>query len=234
MKFSVRAFRQLRFNDKYAAKLENRKQRAKEREGKESARAAAVSSQNAISNPFSMGNSSVGGMTNVFGGGFGDPSPPEAKSADENDDDLASGGSEDDYDYEEEEEDGHKPGGSKRDEEVDALATALTSASINAPTSEQGPVSDWSAVPAYPALYLNTVFEYISPPKPEAEKKAKKEGGKAGGGEAWDLEQYERAKDVDEVFQRFASRVAQEGEQCIRQVYSTLRGVKLWQTFFNE
>ncbi|KAG8681630.1 hypothetical protein FRC09_017350 [Ceratobasidium sp. 395] len=209
---SVRAFRQLRFNDKYAAKLDKRQQRVKEREDKESARAAAVSSQNTTSNPFSMGNSTAGGMTNVFGGGFGDPSPPEAKSADENDDDLASGGSEDDYDYEEEEEDGHKPGGSKRDEEVDALATALTSASINAPTSEQGPVSDWSAVPAYPVLYLNTVFEYISPPKPEAEKKAKKEGGKTGG-ETWDLEQYERAKDVDEVFQRFASRVAQEGEQ---------------------
>ncbi|KAG9128132.1 hypothetical protein FRC07_004474 [Ceratobasidium sp. 392] len=204
---SVRAFRQLRFNEKYAAKLEKRKQRTKEKEDKDKARAAAASGQNATSNPFSMGNSSVGGMTNVFGGGFGDPSSSEPA-----DDDLASGGSEDDYDYEEESQ--LKSDKNKDDEEVDTLAAALTNASINAPTTtEQGPGFDWSAVPAYPALYLNTVYEYISPPKPEADKKVKKEGAKAGGGEMWDLEQYERAKDVDEVFQRFAIRAAEEGAQ---------------------
>ncbi|KAG8694774.1 hypothetical protein FRC08_008271 [Ceratobasidium sp. 394] len=160
-----------------------------------------------------MGNSTIGGMTNVFGDGFGDPSPSEAEPADENDD-LASGGSEDDYDYEE---DQHESSKRKDDEEVGALAAALSNTSINAaPTSGQVPAFDWGTVPAYPALYLNTVYEYISPPKPEGEKKAKKEGAKAGGGETWDLEQYERAKDVDEVFQRFASRVAEEGAQCIR------------------
>ncbi|KAG9100892.1 hypothetical protein FRC06_003573 [Ceratobasidium sp. 370] len=207
---SVRAFRQLRFNDKYAAKLEKRKQRAKEKENKDNARAAAILGQNVKSNPFSMGNSTIGGMTNVFGDGFG-VSPSEAEPADENND-LASGGSEDDYDYEEEDE--HDQGKSKDDEEVGALAAALTNASINAaPTSGQDPAFDWNAVPAYPALYLNTVYEYVSAPKPETDKKAKKEGAKAGGGEAWDLEQYERAKDVDEVFQRFASRVAEEGTQ---------------------
>ncbi|KAG8694773.1 hypothetical protein FRC08_008270 [Ceratobasidium sp. 394] len=49
---SIRAFRQLRFNEKYAAKLEKRKQLAKEKEDKEKARAAAVSGQNVKSNPF--------------------------------------------------------------------------------------------------------------------------------------------------------------------------------------
>lgn len=161
-----------------------------------------------------MGSSSVGGVTNVFGGGFGGPSSSDAELKTEDLDDLASGGSEDDYDYEE---DADKR---KDDKEVDALDTTLTNATITAaPTSEQFPVLEWNVVPAYPAVYLNTVFEYISPSKPE-DNKAKKEGTKAVGGDMWDLERYERASDVDEVFQKFASRVAEEGMQCIRQVNS--------------
>ncbi|QRV73970.1 20S rRNA accumulation protein 4 [Ceratobasidium sp. AG-Ba] len=198
---SVRAFRQLRFNDKYAAKLEKRKQKAKEKEEKE--RAKLGLGQDPKANPFSMANANIGGTSNVFGGGFGELSTKE------DNDELASGGSEDDYDYEEDEtEPNAKEADKKASAEVDALATALTNATI-APTSG----SDWSATPAYPAMYLNTVYEYISPPKRELEKKAKKEGGGGSGGDMWDLEQYERAKDVDEVFQRFATRVAEEGMQ---------------------
>ena len=50
---SVRAFRQLRFNDKYAAKLEKRQQKAKEKEDREKAKAAA-SSLSTKANPFSV------------------------------------------------------------------------------------------------------------------------------------------------------------------------------------
>ncbi|CAE6498582.1 unnamed protein product [Rhizoctonia solani] len=195
---SVRAFRQLRFNDKYAAKLEKRKEKA-QREKEKEAKAAAASglNTNASSNPFSMGTGSATGPTNLFGSGFG---------AGEEDEDLASGGSEDDYEYEDG--DGDEP-------EVDDLVDKLTQAAIteSSPASSQ---NEWASHPFYPPFYLNTVFEYISPPKPSPAHKSA--GGGATGGEMWDLEQYERASDKDPVFQRFAQRVGEEGAQCIRQV----------------
>ncbi|KAH7335431.1 programmed cell death protein 2 [Rhizoctonia solani] len=194
---SIRAFRQLRFNDKYATKLEKRKERA-QREKEKEAKAAAASglNTNTSSNPFAMGGGSVTGPTNLFGSGFG------AAEEEGEDDDLASGGSEDDYDYE----DGDEP-------EVDALADKLTNTTI----AEQSPAStqnEWASHPFYPPIYLNTVFEYISPPKPSPAQKPA--GGGTTGGEMWDLEQYERASDEDPVFQRFALRVGEEGVQCIR------------------
>ncbi|KEP53143.1 programmed cell death protein 2, carboxy-terminal domain protein [Rhizoctonia solani 123E] len=193
---SIRAFRQLRFNDKYAAKLEKRKEKA-QREKEKEAKAAAASglNTNASSNPFSMGTGSATGPTNLFGSGFG---------AGEEDEDLASGGSEDDYEYEDG--DGDEP-------EVDDLVDKLTQAAIteSSPASSQ---NEWASHPFYPPFYLNTVFEYISPPKPSPAHKSA--GGGATGGEMWDLEQYERASDEDPVFQRFAQRVGEEGAQCIR------------------
>lgn len=145
-------------------------------------------------------------MSNPFGGGFGDP---KDEADDDDNDSLASGGSEDDYDYEEP--------NKNIDAEIASLATALTNTTINpALNSDNTLAPEWNSVPAYPAVYLNTVFEYISPPKPDAENKAKKEAGKATGGEMWDLERYERPEDLDEVFQKFALRVAEEGAQCIR------------------
>lgn len=152
--------------------------------------------------------SATGGMANIFGSGFG----ADNETTNEDNEDLASGGSEDDYNYEEENE-----GRDGDDAEVGALTTALTNTSIGIDSkSNDEPARDWGAAPSYPALYLNTVFEYISPPKSDAEKKAKKDSGKTVGAEMWDLERYERAADVDEVFQKFASRVAEEGTQCIR------------------
>jgi pre-rRNA-processing protein TSR4 len=153
----------------------------------------------------------VGGIPNMFGGGFGDP---KDETAEDDNDSLASGGSEDDYDYGEDNE---------LSENIDAvigsLATTLTNTSISsAPSSASMSALEWDSIPAYPAIYLNTVFEYISPPKSDIENKAKKAAGKAGGGDMWDLERYERPEEVDEVFQKFALRVAEEGTQCIRQV----------------
>ncbi|KAG8731133.1 hypothetical protein FRC11_005009, partial [Ceratobasidium sp. 423] len=95
---SIRAFRQLRFNEKYAAKLEKRKERAQREKEKEAKAAAASGLNNNTSNPFSMGSASVTGPTNLFGSGF------EAAEEQEGEEDLASGGSEDDYDYEGEDE----------------------------------------------------------------------------------------------------------------------------------
>ncbi|CUA70660.1 hypothetical protein RSOLAG22IIIB_04256 [Rhizoctonia solani] len=191
---SIRAFRQLRYNDKYATKLEKRKERA-QREKEKEAKAVAASglNTNTPSNPFSMAGDSVVGPTNLFGTGFG---------AAEEEEDLASGGSEDEYEYEDEDE-----------PEVDALADKLTQATITEP-SVASTQNEWSAHPFYPPYYLNTVFEYISPPKPSPSQKPASAG--TAGGETWDLEQYERASDEDPVFQRFAQRVGEEGTQCIR------------------
>ncbi|CAE7224635.1 unnamed protein product [Rhizoctonia solani] len=172
---SVRAFRQLRFNNKYAAKLDKRKERAQQVKEKEAKAVAASVINTNTSNPFAMGGA-VTGPTNLFGSGFG---------AAEEEDDLASGGSEDDYEYEDE-------------PEVDALADKLTQAAIteSSPASSQ---NEWASHPFYPPIYLNTVFEYVSPPKPSP---AQKSAGTTGG-EMWDLEQYERTSDEDPVFQRY-------------------------------
>jgi pre-rRNA-processing protein TSR4 len=134
---------------------------------------------------------------NLFGSGFGGA---EEEGQEEEEEDLASGGSEDDYEYEGQDE-----------PEVDALADKLTNASITESAPGQ---NEWATHPFYPPIYLNTVFEYVSPPKPAPAQKQPGEGGK--GGEMWDLEQYERSSDEDPVFQRFVQRVGEQGTQCIR------------------
>ncbi|KDN47106.1 hypothetical protein RSAG8_03883, partial [Rhizoctonia solani AG-8 WAC10335] len=229
---SIRAFRQLRFNDKYATKLQKRKEKT-QREKEKEAKAAAASGLNTnTSNPFSMGDS-VTGPTNPFGSGFG------ATEEEGEEEDLASGGSEDDYQYEDQdapEVDAladkltqaaitePSPASTQNDEddyqyedqdapEVDALADKLTQAAITEP-SPASTQNEWDSHPFYPPFYLNTVFEYITPPKPSPARKSA--GGGATGGEMWDLEQYERASDEDPVFQRFVQRVGEEGTQCIR------------------
>ncbi|KAF8739012.1 RhoGAP protein, partial [Rhizoctonia solani] len=208
---NIRAFRQLRFNDKYAAKLQKRKERAQREKEREEAKIAASASglnTNTSSNPFSMGGANITGPVNPFGSGFGgakeegEEEEEEEKGAREGEeDDLASGGSEDDYEYEDE-------------PEVDALADKFTHATITEP-SPAPTENEWVAHPFYPPIYLNTVFEYITPPKPAAtSQKQAGEGGK--GAEMWDLEQYERSSDEDPVFQRFAQRISEQGTQCIR------------------
>ncbi|KAJ1306660.1 hypothetical protein OPQ81_007655 [Rhizoctonia solani] len=212
---SIRAFRQLRFNEKYAAKLEKRKERA-QREKEKEAKAVAASGldTNALSNPFAMGRGSVTGPTNLFGSGFG--------NAEGEEEDLASGGSEDDYEYEDEDGDGDGD-----EHGVDDLADTLTNATI----TEQSTAStqnEWASHPFYPPIYLNTVFEYISPPKPSPSRKPA--AGTTAGGETWDLEQYERSSDEDPVFHRFAQRVEEEGTQCIRQVLRFATNALKWLT----
>ncbi|ELU43462.1 hypothetical protein AG1IA_02518 [Rhizoctonia solani AG-1 IA] len=195
----------------YAAKLQKRKERAQREKEREEAKIAASASglnTNTLSNPFSMGGANITGPVNPFGSGFGgaeeegEEEEEEGKGAREGEeDDLASGGSEDDYEYEDE-------------PEVDALADKFTHATITEP-SPAPTENEWVAHPFYPPIYLNTVFEYITPPKPTAtSQKQAGEGGK--GAEMWDLEQYERSSDEDPVFQRFAQRISEQGTQCIR------------------
>ncbi|KAG6810866.1 hypothetical protein H0H92_010022 [Tricholoma furcatifolium] len=203
---SIRAWRGIRRNDKYAAKLEIKlaKKRAIE-EAKAQARAQAEQKKNETKkNPFSMSNASPD--PNMFGLGaqiFGDNPPstesndpePETHEKEDNDDDDA--GSDDEP--------------SSEDELLTAMATATVSE------------SPWKAAPSYPPLYLSTVSEYLPPqPKPKLPPGAEvtdsldDDDRKGNKDVSWVSEAYEDSLEMDHVFERFTKRVGYEGEQCVR------------------
>jgi len=193
---SVRAWRCVRFNKKYAEKLERKATR------KEQEKEAEKSTQQTgpKSNPFSLGNSAA--ATSPFGLGsqiFGatteeeGPTPPEPEFEDDSDSD--SDDSEDSEDT--------------VDEEADDLAEAL------AKTTLSDVYTVWKDMPSYPPLYLSTISEYL-PPEPKAKANIKVDDGLGDGKTKGGLEAYENSMNLDEVFSRFIKRVECEGEQCIR------------------
>ncbi|KAI0629187.1 programmed cell death protein 2 [Trametes polyzona] len=205
---SVRAWRELRYNKKYAEKLDRKLARRKAKEFEEAKAAAAAAAQKSQpkSNPFALGATSApnpfGLGSQIFGGGDApaepEPAPAQTESA-ERGGSLGDEGSEDESD----------------DDAVDDLASGLQSASL-----EDSP---WKAAPSYSPLYLSTVSEYLPPPPkvkvpagatvdPDDDKSPK--GKDSSGG--WDLEGYENSLDVDHAFERFSKRVSYEGEQCLR------------------
>ncbi|KAI0349665.1 hypothetical protein OH77DRAFT_1431882 [Trametes cingulata] len=200
---SVRAWRELRFNKKYAEKLERKlaRRKAKELEEAKAAEAEAARKSQPKSNPFALGASSVPspfGLGSQIFGGAAPPEPTQTESAER-------GGSSDDERSESDMED---------DDDDDALVAGMQSASI-----EDSP---WKSAPAYPPFYLSTVSEYLPPPP-----KVKVPAGatvdpdddnapKSRDGGGWDLEGYENSIDVDHAFERFSKRVSYEGEQCLR------------------
>lgn len=204
---SVRAWRGLRRNDKYAAKLEKMlaKKRAAE-EAKVQALAQAEQKKNAHKiNPFSMKGAST---PNTFGMGaqiFGDTSSPPlticAKPQATVVEDLRD---DDDAD------DGDEESTSSEDE----LLTAMASVTVAE--------SPWKAAPSYPPLYLSTVSEYL-PPQPKSKLPAGAQVSdpldddpKSGKDISWASEAYEDSLEMDHVFERFTKRVSHEGEQCVR------------------
>ncbi|KAF7798001.1 hypothetical protein EIP86_009211 [Pleurotus ostreatoroseus] len=215
---SVRAWRGLRYNERYAAKLKLKKERQQAREAAKAAAAkeAAERKAKAKANPFKFDAAQMGAASapDPFGLGaqiFG-AEQPDAAATDERDRDRDaasdagdSEGDADDDDSEAEDDDD--------DDDDEALATALASTTLE--------TSEWKDAPAYAALYLSTVAEYL-PPAPKAKLPPAEDehgdgddkGGKAKDG--WNMEGYEHSLDVDHVFERFAARVAHEGAQCIR------------------
>ncbi|KAL0574246.1 hypothetical protein V5O48_007717 [Marasmius crinis-equi] len=195
--YSLRAWRGLRYNEDYAKKLEKKLAKKREREAKAKAAAEAqekAKSQAAASNPFSM--KAAAGATNSFTFGsqiFGDSPPADKEVGD------------DDKDGEEEEDESD-------DESVasdESLVTAMASATVNE--------SPWNAAPLYPPLYLSTTAEYVpAAEKPKAVPKVSSEGDETDELGKWVKETYENSLDVDQVFDKFAKRVASEGGQCIR------------------
>ncbi|RDB15771.1 putative 20S rRNA accumulation protein 4 [Hypsizygus marmoreus] len=203
---SVRAWRGLRRNDKYAAKLEKKlaEKRAAE-EAKARALEAAHKKTAPKMNPFSM---TIPSTPNAFGLGahvFGStstptpPNPPvptQAKEKDASPNDAK----DDDSDA-----------GSDSEEE---LLTALASVTV-----EESP---WKSAPSYPAFYLSTTSEYLPPqPKPKSLPGARvsdppEDDGKGGKDISWASEAYEDSLEMDHVFERFTKRVGYENEQCVR------------------
>lgn len=117
--------------------------------------------------------------------------------------------------------------GQDHDDDSDAESDHSSSSEdslITAMASTRVADSFWAAAPSYPAIYLSTVSEYIpQPSKAKVPVSARIEDpvgadGKAGKDAIWALETYENSLEIDNVFDRFTKRVGFTGEQCIRWV----------------
>ncbi|KAI0788810.1 programmed cell death protein 2 [Abortiporus biennis] len=193
-KGSVRAWRALRFNQKYALKLERRQARQLEKEKAFAAAEAArkKAKDSAKVNPFSL--KAPAGAAGGLGSSIFDDD-----EEDEKEDDSIDEIKNDVQDFSDSDDEG----------EVDALVEALASSSLED--------SFWKAAPAYSPLYLSTVSEEppakskVSIPKEsdiDDEHKAKDN--------AWLSEGYENSLDIDHTFERFTRRIEPQGEQCLR------------------
>ncbi|THH03539.1 hypothetical protein EW146_g10416, partial [Bondarzewia mesenterica] len=193
---SVRAWRGLRYNAKYAEKLQRQLAAKKEKEIAKAAAAAAKSTQTKT-NPFSMNSSNAPTQFGLGSDLFGSPAPSEPlvsslSEQNANDDDA--------------------------DDNSDAESTSSASSLIVALASTALSDSQWLAAPSYPAQYLSTLTEYIPPPKKAKvpTQPADVEGGGGKEGDAWMSEKYENSMDIDQVFERFNERVLVEPTQCVR------------------
>lgn len=203
---SVRAWRGLRFNEKYAVILEKKlaKKRAQER-----AKADAEAAKNKIAimpNPFLMQQSSApnpfGLGTQIFDKASAEPttsSPEEVVEASDAESEASASSCSD-----------------------ESVIVAMASATI-------GP-SPWVSAPSYQPLYLSTTSEFLPPP-PKAKLRSgtqvqdpADDEGKEGKNANWTFEAYENSLEVDHIFDRFTKRVGYEGEQCVRY---ELKGIPL-------
>ncbi|OCH91034.1 hypothetical protein OBBRIDRAFT_792748 [Obba rivulosa] len=205
---SVRAYRGLRYNEKYAAKLARRREKQR-REEEERAHAAEEEERKKAAakvNPFSMKTSAASDPfdlgAQIFGGPAQEPEVPDETASD-----ATSPPPSDPEDS-----------ASDSDEDGDASDSEELETSLAADTLES---SEWASAPAYAPLYLSTAAEYLPPaPKPklpagaEVVEEGDEPGKKKDGG--WVLEGYENSLEVDHAFERFAQRVAHEGAQCLR------------------
>ncbi|EKM50389.1 uncharacterized protein PHACADRAFT_129542 [Phanerochaete carnosa HHB-10118-sp] len=194
---SVRAFRGLRHNEKYATKLAKKKAR----QARQVRLVEEEKLQVAKSNPFSFGNgvatapnfSSIGSKIFDVSESENQAEAESNEAPEENEeDDLSSNDSEADEDKE--------------------LVGAMASSTLE-PTA-------WASAPSYPASYLSTVSEYLSP-APTTSTKIEEvpeddDDGKMNQAASWAMEGYENSLVVDRAFERFSKRVGYEAEQCLR------------------
>lgn len=189
---SVRAWRGLRFNEKYAAKLEKKKARQLEieRAKKAAAEAEKLKKEAAKVNPFSR----KGSVTQSSPFGLGTATFDE----------VAPGGQPKSTSTQDAEND-------ESEEDADDLVAVMEASSMAD--------SEWTSAPAYPAAYLSTISEYIpSANKPKPLPKVDDgldDDGPKDKNQSW-AEGYENSLDVDQAFERFTRRVGYQPDQCIR------------------
>ncbi|KAG8971233.1 hypothetical protein FRB90_010560, partial [Tulasnella sp. 427] len=218
---SVRAYRSVKFNARFAAKLERQNQKAKEkeeakrREREEDEAKMKAATPAAKPNPFSLSSApSNSAFASPFGSGnlFASSSAPAPKVGEKEE--------------EEEDEDSDDDEPPATEDEINELAEALESSALDSEpqssTSKAHAVA-WASVPSFKPLYLSSVSEYLVPEaKPKQTLKNVKvsdgldEAGGGGGGGKWKTETYEKDSNVDEIFSRFSKRVVNEGKQCLR------------------
>lgn len=149
----------------------------------------------------------------LFGGGWGDDNTTPSEDADA--DGSSSSGDPSSESEEEEEEEATQT----ELPDVSSLSTTLknTSLTSDAPSDTESSASPTSS---YPVLYLDTTFEYITPPSSHpsgATAAAKlKKTSESSGDNQWGAEGYERMEGIDDVFERFVTRVENEPQQCVR------------------
>lgn len=199
---SVRAWRGLRFNEKYAAKLEKKRAREAALAAERAKVAAEEEKKRAVPkiNPFALKSSSgpsLGLGSQIFGGDDDDDEDEEtapnttdqARSIDEDTDEESD----------------------ENDEEED-LVTAMASSSLES--------SEWTTSPSYAACYLSTVSEYVpAAAKPKVPKHTQTDDMPEPGKDkdmSWIAEGYENSMETDHVFDRFTQRAEYQGDQCVR------------------
>lgn len=210
---STRAWRGLRYNAVYAAKLKAKQAR---RAAQQKTKASLPSKLAASANPFSvsshtsihscfidmiviqMKTTAVPTASGLGDHIFGTPAVNIQHRPEQDHDDRS---------------DAESDGSSSSE---DSLIIAMTSARVVD--------SFWAAAPSYPAIYLSTVSEYIpQTSKAKVMASARIEDpvvadGKAKKDAIWALETCENSLEIDSVFDRFSKRVGFTGEQCIRWV----------------
>ncbi|TIB39497.1 hypothetical protein E3P86_01095 [Wallemia ichthyophaga] len=198
---SVRAFRCLSRNEKWARKLEKLKQRDQEKKKKQ-VEDENKAKEEAKSNPFTSHKPNPFNQSSQGGGAFG------ADSSDSDHDEEEQPRFKKIIDSDSEEE------GSDEDEELEAeLAKLEISDGGAAPTK-----LSWPTQPSYTSQYIATTPEVI--PKQSSEKPLKIEevNQTLSAGPNSELEEFERSmgNGMDQAFEHFVKRISHEPQQCIR------------------
>ncbi|KAF8498705.1 programmed cell death protein 2 [Russula emetica] len=193
---SIRAWRGLRYDEKYASKLERKR---KEHQRAPPAPVEAKPTHQNV-NPFSMSTDVAKMSHSGLGSDMFNSVLP-----------LDSGGT-------------ITSQGSVPDESIgsddDSASTSSVASAIVAFASVTLVDTLWQSAPSYPPQYLSTANEYIPPPNKEAPDEPTAgivdDDGVTQEGHAWASEKYEKSMHTDHVFDRFNERTSHEPQQCVR------------------
>jgi len=195
---SIRAWRGLRYNEKYASKLERKLARKRDHKRPPASPLEGDKHIHQNVNPFAM---STGMATAPHSGlGFDVFNITSPLGSD----------------------DALTPQDSILDEESDndsASTSSSASSVVAALASVTLEESLWQSAPLYPPQYLSTAGEFIPPSNKAPHERADVVGndnGPSQEGHSWAAEKYENSMRTDHVFDRFNERTAHEPQQCVR------------------